>query len=103
LLQQFGMDSIRKKITGLAHLMREELGKIAGITLYGPDDQQRRTSIVSFSFDKMQPPQIVEQLEKHKIVLAVREIADKKIVRASPHFFNTESEILTTVEAIKNL
>jgi cysteine desulfurase/selenocysteine lyase len=102
-LQHLGMDNIREKIVDLAGLMREELEKISGVTLYGPADPQKRTSIVSFSFDKIPPHQIVEQLEKHKIVLAMREIADKKIVRASPHFFNTQSEILSTVEAIKNL
>jgi cysteine desulfurase/selenocysteine lyase len=102
-LQHLGMNDIRKKIIGLADLLRDELEKISGITLYGPSDQTQRTSIVSFSFDKMPPQQIVEQLEKHKIVLAMREIADEKIVRASPHFFNTESEILATIEAIKNL
>ena len=35
------------------------------------------------------------------MILAVRDIFTKKIVRASPHFFNTESEIQTVVDAIK--
>lgn len=102
-LLRIGLDNIRKKIIGLADLLREELSKIPSVTLYGPADQQKRTSIVSFSLADKNPQEVVEILEKQKIVLAVREISDKKIVRASPHFFNTESEILATVGAIKKL
>jgi cysteine desulfurase/selenocysteine lyase len=51
----------------------------------------------------MEPQAVVEKLEKQDIILAVREIYDKKIIRASPHFFNTESEILQVIDAIKKL
>jgi cysteine desulfurase/selenocysteine lyase len=103
LLQHFGLDNIRHKIIGLANILREELVKIPDVILYGPEDEQKRTSVVSFTINKKNPKEIVERLEKQKIVLALREISDKKIVRASPHFFNTETEILKTVEVIKNL
>ncbi len=102
-LLHLGLDNIRKKIIELADLLRKELSKIPGVTLYGPDDNEKRTSIVSFSLDKKEPQQAVEYLEKQKIVLAVREIADRKIMRASPHFFNTRAEILAVAEAIRRL
>src|SRR3989304_4408127 len=82
---QFGLNNIRSKIMKLSNQMREELSKISGITLFGPEDQSKRTSIVSFSIDGQEPQKIVELLEKKKIVIAVREIVDKKILRASPH------------------
>jgi cysteine desulfurase/selenocysteine lyase len=53
--------------------------------------------------DKKQPQQVIEDLERQKIVLAVREIVDTKIIRVSPHFFNTRAEVLATVEAIRKL
>ncbi|MGI0003876.1 MAG: aminotransferase class V-fold PLP-dependent enzyme, partial [Candidatus Nitrosotenuis sp.] len=102
-LLHLGLDNIRKKIIDLADLLREEISKIPGVTLYGPNDKEKRTSIVSFSLDKKQPQQAVEYLERQKIVLAVREISDRKIMRASPHFFNTQAEILATAEAIRKL
>ncbi len=46
---------------------------------------------------------IVDKLEKQNIILAVREIKEKKIIRASPHFFNTDSEILQVIDVIKKL
>ena len=92
-----------KKNQQLSNLFREELSKISNIVLYGPDDSKDRTSIVSFNIKGSDSQEIVDKLEKQNIVLAVREIMDKKIVRASPHFFNTESEILEVVNAIKKL
>lgn len=102
-LLQFGLTNIRKKIINLSNLMRGELAKISGITLYGPEEPSKRTSIVSFSIDGQIPQRVIEHLEAKKIILAVREILDKKILRASPHFFNTEEEILRVVEEIKKL
>lgn len=100
---QFGLNNIRSKIMNLSNQMREELLKISGITLFGPEDQSKRTSIVSFSIDGQDPQKIVELLEKKKIVIAVREIVDKKILRASPHFFNSEEEIQKVVDEIRKL
>ena len=102
-LLRFGMENIRAKNLYLSNLLREELSKINNIILYGPENPQERTSIVSFNIDGSDPQLIVEKLEKQNIVLAVREILDQKIIRASPHFFNTESEILQVIDAIKNL
>jgi cysteine desulfurase/selenocysteine lyase len=100
---QFGLNNIRSKIMKLSNQMREELSKISGITLFGSEDQSKRTSIVSFSIDGQEPQKIVELLEKKKIVIAVREIVDKKILRASPHFFNSEEEIQKVVDEIRKL
>ncbi|MEX1152126.1 MAG: aminotransferase class V-fold PLP-dependent enzyme [Nitrosopumilaceae archaeon] len=100
---QFGLNNIHSKIMKLSNQMREELSKISGITLFGPENQSKRTSIVSFSIDDQEPQKIVELLEKKKIVIAVREIVDKKILRASPHFFNSEEEIQKVVDEIRKL
>jgi cysteine desulfurase/selenocysteine lyase len=83
--------------------MRDELAKMSSITLYGPEEQIKRTSIVSFSIDGQDPQRVLEHLEAKKIILAVREIMNKKILRASPHFFNTKEEILKVVEEIRKL
>ena len=98
-----GMNNIREKIQYLSNLFREELSKIPNIILYGPDDQNIRTSIVSFNIKGFDSQEVVDRLEKQNIILAVREIMDKKIIRASPHFFNTESQMLEVIDAIKKL
>ena len=71
--------------------------------MYGPEDPNDRTSIVSFNIDGFDSQEIVDKLEKQNIILATREIMETKIIRASPHFFNTESEMLQVIDAIKKL
>jgi cysteine desulfurase/selenocysteine lyase len=100
-LLKIGIERIRKKNISLANLMREELSKIDGIILYGPQEEAERTSIVSFSIKDADPSMVVKKLESENMILAVREIFSKKIIRASPHFFNTESEILQVIDALK--
>ncbi|TLX96392.1 MAG: aminotransferase class V-fold PLP-dependent enzyme [Thaumarchaeota archaeon] len=100
-LLKIGMGMIRKKNIKLASLMRQELSKISGTVLYGPKEEDNRTSIVSFSAANQDANFLAKKLEKNNMILAVREIFSKKVVRASPHFFNTESEILRVIDAIK--
>jgi cysteine desulfurase/selenocysteine lyase len=102
-LYRYGMENIRKKNIHLSNMLRDELSKNNKITLYGPENTEERTSIISFTIEGLEPQTVVEKLEKQDIILAVREIYDKKIIRASPHFFNTESEILRVIDAIKKL
>jgi cysteine desulfurase/selenocysteine lyase len=102
-LTGLGIANIREKIIGLAELLRQELEKISPVKIYGPENYEKRTSIVSFDIDKKRPEQVVEELERQGIVLALREIGDKKIIRASPHFLNSEKQILKLVEALKSL
>ena len=102
-LDKFGIQNIREKNQYLSNILREELSKLPHIILYGSEDSDCRTSIVSFNIKGINAQDVVDRLEKQNIVLAVREIIDEKIVRASPHFFNTESEIVHVIEAIKKL
>ena len=102
-LLQFGMKNIHKKNQYLSNLFREELEKIPNIILYGPDDPNERTSIVSFNIKGFDSQKIVDRFEKQNIVLAVREIMEQKIIRVSPHFFNTESDLLKVIDELKKL
>ena len=102
-LYKFGIGNIHKKNKHLSDMLREELSKNPKVTLFGPSDSNQRTSIVSFTVENHDPQSVVEKLEKQGIILAVREIYEKKIIRASPHFFNTESQILQVIDALKKL
>lgn len=102
-LLEYGLDNIRRRIIRLANQFRDEISKIPGATVYGPEPESERTSIVSFSLDGVEPRYVVDRLERQGIVLAVREILDRSLVRCSPHFFNTESQIQRTVEAVRRL
>jgi len=100
-LKKIGIQIIRERNIMLANLLREEISKIDGATLYGPEEEEKRTSIVSFSIQDQDSKTLVERLERENIILALRDIFSKKVVRASPHFFNTEFEIQKIVNVIK--
>jgi len=102
-LLNFGMENIRKKNQNLSNIFRDELMKMPNVVLYGPDDPDKRTSIISFNIKNFDSEKIVQKLEKQNIILAVREIMEKKIIRVSPHFFNNESDMLKVIDEIKKL
>ena len=85
----------------VANALRNELGKVPGVRLYGPEDEGRRTSLVSFTAEK-DSSYIVRKMEENGVVLAERDIGSgKNAVRAAPHFFNTEQEALRVASLLK--
>jgi cysteine desulfurase/selenocysteine lyase len=99
---RIGLEDIRKRNMKVANRLREEIAKISGVKLYGPDDENMRTSIVTF----MAPADsstIVKKLEQNSIIFAARDVGGKKAVRAAPHFFNSEEEAATAASYVKSL
>jgi cysteine desulfurase/selenocysteine lyase len=103
-IQRLGVNNIRKMNIDVANEIIEGLGKIRGISIYGPEDEKLRTSIVSFVIDSVSPKITVSSLQEKGIIVAERDIVGggkKKAVRASPHFFNTSNEASTFIQDIK--
>ena len=105
-IHRLGVSTIRKMNMKIANELVEELGRIPGISIFGPEDEKIRSSIVSFTIDSVNPKTIVSSLEDRGIIVAERDIVGggkKKAVRASPHFFNDLNEVSTFVQNIKNI
>ena len=101
---RIGMSKIISKNLKTSSILRNELLKISGIDIHGIDDEKLRNSIVSFSSSKIESNLLKKKLEKEGIIMAERDLLNgKKIVRASPHFFNNEEEIMKTIRIIKNI
>ena len=100
---RIGLESIRKKNMKAAGILRGEIGRIPDVKLYGPDDENKRTSIVTFTAST-DSSILVKKLEQDSIIFAARDIGGgKKAVRAAPHFFNSEEEAETAANYVKNL
>jgi cysteine desulfurase / selenocysteine lyase len=101
---RIGLESIRKKNMDVARILREEIAKIPAVKMYGPDDESKRSSIVTFMPQKVDSSTLIRQLEQNRIILAARDIGGgKKAVRAAPHFFNSEEEASITASYVKGL
>ncbi len=105
-IQRLGVNTIRKMNMKIANELVQDLRRIPGISIFGPEDEKVRSSIVSFTIDSVNPKTIVSSLEEKGIIVAERDIVGggkKKAVRASPHFFNNLSEVSTFVQNIKKI
>ena len=101
---RIGLERIRKKNMNVAGILREEIAKIPAVKMYGPDDESKRSSIVTFMPQKADSSTLIRQLEQNRIILAARDIGcGKKVVRAAPHFFNSEDEASITASYVKSL
>ena len=103
---RLGISNIYKKNKRLSNLFREEIIKIKDVVIHEAKEEDYRSSMICFSFKNDNNNKVVilvERLQEKGIILAEREIGIKKIVRASPHFYNTEEEIIKTTYEIKSI
>mgnify|MGYP001104804671 FL=1 len=108
-IQRLGINTIRKMNMKVANEITEQLKTISGVSIFGPEDEKLRTSIVSFALDSINPKNMVATLQERGIIVAERDVVGggrKKAVRASPHFFNVMdegSEFVENIKAIQNM
>jgi cysteine desulfurase/selenocysteine lyase len=101
---RLGIMNIRKKNTKIANLLRDELAKIPSVIIYGPESDNLRTSIISFSSTKLNSEDIVTKLQQNQTILAKRSMGNRgDVVRASPHFFNNEEDVIRVGNFLKSL
>ena len=65
-----------------------------GVDVLTPEKESERSGIVTMEIE--QPEVVLERLKKKDIIVALR--AGR--LRLSPHFYNTEEELRTAVNAI---
>ena len=52
----------------------------------------------------MDAEKVVKKLEESSVIFAARDVGDgKKAVRASPHFFNDETEATTAIGYVRSM
>lgn len=105
-LLRVGIQNIFQRNKYLASILRQELMKINDLTLHEATTEEFRSSLVSFSFRKQNNSRIQKlnaRLQQEGVILAERGIGARKILRASPHFYNSEDEMVRTANSIKSL
>jgi cysteine desulfurase/selenocysteine lyase len=97
LLTEVGIGQIRDIVQGLGDAIIREAEK-RGFDIKTPRDRKERAGIISFSGD-FDPVLLRERLRDVDIIVNYRGGA----LRAAPHFYNTEEEILRLFEAIDRI
>ena len=109
-IQQLGMEAIATHEHKLLEYAIAKLQNIEGITLYGNDDLNKRTAVISFNLQNIHPYDVGVILDQLGIAVRTGHHCAQPImdfycipgtVRASFAVYNTFEEIDTFVEAVK--
>ena len=110
-----GVDQIENKEEKLVKMFMEGISDLPGIILYGQKSVERRTPIVSFNIAGMDPAAVALELDErfgimsrsglHCAPSAHKSIGTYPIgtLRFSFSYFNTEEQIIASIEALKNI
>jgi cysteine desulfurase / selenocysteine lyase len=106
-----GMEPIMVRCRLLADRLRSELARIPGVTLH--DLGTERAAIVTFTVAGMDATEVHARMSAEGINVTTSQPSSTRldatarslpmIVRASPHYYNTEDEILRLTRAIATL
>ncbi len=106
-----GVEAIADRVDTLAESLRRALAGITGCAVH--DGGSRRSGIVTFTVDGTRPDDVAGAARAAGINLSVsgaqRALLDMggprptSVVRASPHYYNTDHEIEQLVEVVESL
>ena len=107
---QLGLDCIEARITQLADNLRGQLADIPGLTVR--DKGIRQCGIVTFDIKDIPAEQLVASLRQQAINTSISPVSMARldmeprgldaVIRASLHYYNTESEIETLLNALNS-
>ena len=108
---ELGIDNIAERVDYLATMLRSELDALGTVTLYDGDGD--RSGIVTFTVDGHQPESLKAKAASAGINVSVSDgpwIEPSSsnrfltaVLRASPHYYNTEDELAQLVDVIARL
>ncbi len=106
-----GLEPISHRAFGLADLLRRQLADIAGVTLRDLGDD--KCAIVTFTHEHIDAPALKQAMAEHGINVSVSWPSSTRldselrslppVLRASPHYYNSEDEIERFCQTLKGL
>lgn len=109
-LMDLGMEKVRQHEIGLTAYALEAVGKLDGITIYGPKDAQQRGGVVPFNLADVHAHDVGTILDRQGVAIraghhctqpAMRRLGVSATARASFYIYNTPEEVDILVEALK--
>jgi cysteine desulfurase / selenocysteine lyase len=105
-----GLENIQKRSWALADSLRQRLRDVPGATIF--DAGERQCAITSFTIEGLDAKETVARLRNENIMIGASEPASTRIdaetrrlpivLRAAPHYYNTEEELDALVSALRS-
>ncbi|MGP1361802.1 MAG: aminotransferase class V-fold PLP-dependent enzyme [Candidatus Fimenecus sp.] len=111
-LNNIGFSYIEKKEKMLTEKLMKELGELPYIEIYGDEDYNNHTGIITFNIDGVHPHDVSSILDTENIAVRaghhcaqplMKYLNVNSTVRASMYFYNTEEEADRFITAVKNV
>lgn len=112
-LQAIGLDAIHEYEASLVAYVLPKLAAIDGVTIYGPEDVEKHTGVISFTIDGIHPHDIATALDMEGVAVRaghhcaqplMKRLNVSSTARASFYFYNTKEEcdvFLAAIQATK--
>ncbi|MFM1892412.1 MAG: hypothetical protein RLZ44_1489, partial [Pseudomonadota bacterium] len=97
LLQAVGPDAVAQHILNKTSYLYEQIRKFPKVSLLSPGDAERRSGIVTFRPERVEPAACQQRLMAEGIICAARGGG----VRLSPHFYTPQSALDAALEKVK--
>lgn len=97
-LLEFGLDAIESHILALTDILIEQLRSMHEFELITPLSPEERSGIVTVRpKDGLNPDSVFQGLAERRVDISLRE----GTLRFSPHYYNTQEEILAAIDILK--
>lgn len=109
-LSALGMDNVRQHELEITAYALEALGRLEGITIYGPPDAQQRGGVVSFNLEGIHAHDVGTVLDRQGVAIRaghhctqplMRRLGVPATARASFYIYNLPQEVDILAEALK--
>jgi len=107
-LEEIGLDNVEKHEKKLVSYAMSELSKIDGVTMFGPEPDQR-AGVLTFNCDDVHPHDVSTVLDAEGVAVRaghhcaqplMKELGVNSTARASFYLYNTEEEVDAFVKAL---
>lgn len=111
-LEALGMDAIEQHEKGLMVHLLPQLQKIEGLTIYGPQNPDQRTGIITFNMEGVHPHDVATGFDMEGIAVRaghhcaqplMRYLDVSSTARASFYLYNTIEEVDQFVDSLKKV
>jgi cysteine desulfurase/selenocysteine lyase len=111
-LEKIGMDNIRKHEVELTQYALDKMKNVKGLTIYGPNDSQKASGVISFNFNDVHPHDVATIIDKNGVAIrsghhCAQVLMEKLNVaatnRASFYIYTTKQEIDVLIDSLQQV